>query len=202
MALARLAGCVAISASLHAAAMYGVAPLPAGLPVAGAATAPRVLQIRLASPPGPQEAIAPVEPASVPIKSGSSRRAQAPQAVSPSSGRLVEIVPPPHYYLARELDARPEPTHEIKLVFPENVPRGLTEGRLLLRLLINEDGGVDAVVVKSAEPRGVFEKSAIGAFRGARFSPGFKDGVAVKSQKLVEVNYRTEGPRAGAGARQ
>jgi TonB family protein len=69
---------------------------------------------------------------------------------------------------------------------------------VVLRLLINERGTVDEVTVVRAEPIGVFEKSALAAFRGARFSPGMRYGAAVKSQLLVEVQYRMD-PRAASG---
>jgi protein TonB len=63
---------------------------------------------------------------------------------------------------------------------------------VVLQLLINERGSVDEVAVVRAEPSGVFEKSALAAFDSARFSPGILFGAAVKSQLLVEVQYRLE----------
>jgi protein TonB len=64
------------------------------------------------------------------------------------------------------------------------------EGRVLLRIYINERGLTDRVAVVRAEPAGIFDESAIAAFGGARYSPGTLEGMAVKSQILLEVDYR------------
>lgn len=204
MALARrLAGCVAVSASLHALALQGLAPAPSIKPFADAKTTPRGLHIRLQGEPAPPAPPIPqVPPPDSAPDASAIRPAQVPQPAAPAQGGVAEILPAPHYFPASELDRRPEPIGNIVLVYPENAPDDIAESRLRLRLLINESGGVDTVLVASAELPGVFEESAIKAFRGARFSPGIRNGVAVKSQKLVEISYGVATPRAALSDRQ
>ncbi len=109
-------------------------------------------------------------------------------------------VPSPRYYLGSELDQRAIPLQAIEPEYP--VAAGVRNGALMLRLLIDEHGRVDDIIAARAEPEGVFESSARSAFAGARFSPGVREGVPVKSQLLVEVNYRhrTGDPAARSGA--
>lgn len=100
------------------------------------------------------------------------------------------VLPAARYYLASELERQPTPQQPVE---PENpAESGSREGIVVLRLLINERGTVDEVTVVRAEPSGVFEKSALAAFGSARFSPGMLSGAAVKSQWLVEVQYRLD----------
>lgn len=104
-----------------------------------------------------------------------------------AAGRLL---PAQRYYLASELDRPPSPLQPVE---PENpVESGSREGYVVLHLLIDERGSVDEVAVLRAEPSGVFEKSALAAFGSARYSPGIRSGAAVKSQLVVEVQYRLE----------
>lgn len=104
------------------------------------------------------------------------------------------------YYLGSELDQRAVPLQAIEPEYP--AAAGAREGALVLRLLINEHGRLDDIAVVRAEPEGVFESSARSAFAGARFSPGVREGAPVKSQLLIEVNYRprTGDPVARSGA--
>ena len=66
---------------------------------------------------------------------------------------------------------------------------GLTEGSVVLRLLIGKSGTVDEVTVVRSHPKGLFERSAVAAFSAARFSPGKVLGVPVKSQVTIEVHF-------------
>lgn len=90
-------------------------------------------------------------------------------------------------YRAVGLNPPPRPLHDIDPEFPSDA--GLREGLVAIRLLIDEKGIVDDVVVIRSSPRGVFEDSAIQAFRSARFSPGMFLGIPVKSQLVVEVEF-------------
>ncbi|HKW36937.1 MAG TPA: energy transducer TonB, partial [Burkholderiales bacterium] len=62
-------------------------------------------------------------------------------------------------------------------------------GRVVARVLINELGSADRVVIESADPPGVFENSVVSAFGRARYRPGTLAGRAVKSQMRVEVSF-------------
>ena len=97
-------------------------------------------------------------------------------------------MPAPRYYLTSELDRNPVPLQPVEPESPAEA--GSAEGTVVLRVLIDERGEVDDVTVVRAQPQDVFEKSAIAAFSRTRFSPGMLYGVPVKSQILVEVQFR------------
>ena len=64
----------------------------------------------------------------------------------------------------------------------------------MLRLYIDEHGSVDSVTAESAERSGAFEAAAREAFGAARFLPGIKDGVPVKSLVRLEVLFGSPHP--------
>ncbi|HYL88940.1 MAG TPA: hypothetical protein VEU32_09250 [Burkholderiales bacterium] len=93
------------------------------------------------------------------------------------------------YYNARELDRRAEPLEEVPLNNPRIGPEPGRAVKVILLLLINDSGGVDSVATLEAPPAGGFAEMARAAFTTTRFSPAFKDGRPVKSQKVVEILY-------------
>ena len=72
---------------------------------------------------------------------------------------------------------------------------------MVLRLFINEIGGVDRAEILSSTPPGLFDASALDAFAAARYVPGYVAGVAVKSQMTVEVKYRSVGSGVESSSR-
>ena len=76
---------------------------------------------------------------------------------------------------------------DIQAEYPESA--GNQQGRVRLRLFVNENGEVDEVLVVTAVPPGFFEEAAIRAFSLARVSPGLQAGRAVKFQMVVEVDF-------------
>jgi TonB family protein len=115
-------------------------------------------------------------------------------AAAPSGGVVA-----PSYLPAEELDERPLVRTAVHPAFPPEA--GVASGRVVLRLLINEAGAVDRLFVLRADPAGVFEAAAMEAFAKAKFTPGRKDGSAVKSALTVELRFG-EAPPALAQARQ
>lgn len=140
------------------------------------------------STPAPAEAraaspsvvrLVPVQPVqAVPQPSLPSERQPEPVLGSTSAGST---------YLSAGLDPPPRPLTDIDPTLPEAA--GTRGGSVVVRLFINERGGVDKVEVLSATPPGLFDTSAIEASLRVRFSPGYFSGVAVKSQVTYEVTY-------------
>ena len=95
--------------------------------------------------------------------------------------------PPPDYLGSSRLDPGPQLLEDVEPVYPAEA--GLSEGTVVLRLLIGRSGAVDEVTVVRSSPKGVFDRSAVAAFSAARFSPGKVLGVAVKSQLTIEVHF-------------
>lgn len=103
-----------------------------------------------------------------------------------------EVTPPisdPTYYPARELDVYPMPLARLRFEYPDVAARDQVSGKVQVMLLINEAGVTDDVSIVSAEPAGYFEDAAREVFKGVRFSPARKDGRAVKSRVLINVEF-------------
>lgn len=103
----------------------------------------------------------------------------------------------PVYYPARELDVRPGIKTRVDPEYPEAAARRGLSGKVVIRLYINERGGVDRVETLRAEPAGVFERSAEKAFRAARFSPAMKNKRPVGARMTIEVRF--DSPKAAPG---
>ena len=116
-----------------------------------------------------------------PVESTAAGRSAAQLPSSPA------LAPEPDYLLGARLDPGPRPLDSIEPEYPESA--NLQEGKVVLRLLISDTGGVDNVAVVRAEPKGLFEDAALEAFRKARFAPGMVLGTPVKSQITVEVEF-------------
>ena len=90
------------------------------------------------------------------------------------------------YYRTRELDVVPGIMTRTHPEFPD---MARVNGKVLIRLFIDERGTVEHVAILRAEPPSIFEASARRAFLAARFTPGMKAGVPVKSQLTLQVDY-------------
>jgi hypothetical protein len=141
--------------------------------------------------PQPAPALAP------PATPGHAR--QYGSSASYAASALPGVIAAPRYLPADELDERPQIRSHVEPAFPldANAPAG----RVVLRLLIGETGAVDKALVVRADPPGAFELAAVEAFTPARFSPGRKGGVAVKSALTLELKFG-EAPSASTGLRQ
>jgi periplasmic protein TonB len=172
--LQRLGLALAASLLAHAALLQGLAVLPgAWQPAAGfSASDPAAGLLRVMLLPGAPEA-QPAAPAKL----------AAPAAAVPRA---------PRYLAAHELDRRPQILSHVEPHFPALAL--VPTGRVVLRLYIDETGGVDAVAAESADRTGEFEAAAREAFAAARFLPGIKDGVPVKALVRLEVLFGSPHP--------
>ena len=191
----RLSVGLAFSVLTHLLLMAGMRPM------ATAYSPPRPFQVEiLRSEPVP----APDAP--VAITGTADPSAAVTASPPPTEPRSIEAPPPPNtaaapvagldlrfvtddYYHTREVDVRAEPLNEVQLVYPEPAYQRRVKGRVVLRLLINERGGLDQVSVLESEPRGTFEEAALAATWAVRFSPAKKHGRNVRSRKDIEVLF-------------
>ncbi|TEX46044.1 MAG: hypothetical protein CFR70_12065 [Rhodocyclaceae bacterium] len=120
-------------------------------------------------------------------RSGSEKAIDCCVPAMPDTARKVQRTDPFSAYARVGLDPPPVPLADIQPDYPAQA-RGV-EGVVTLRVLISERGVVDEVVVESSYPKGIFEESAVKAFREARFSPGKILGVPVKAQIVIEVDF-------------
>lgn len=155
-------------------------------------TGPRAGDSPVAGPPAPA---APVPPPAEPPKARGSELAPA-DAKGP--------LPAPTYLHATEVDRRPAPVTRIEPKYPPEA--GNAEGKVVVRLLLDEEGRIDRIEIVSAEPPGLFERAALEAFGSARYQPALWRGMRVKSQITFEVKFlredaepAPEAPRPAAG---
>ncbi len=93
------------------------------------------------------------------------------------------------YYSSREVDMHPRALSDVVPVYPASADRQRISGKLRLLLKLQADGRVSDIEVLSATPPGVFDESALQAFRDARFSPAQKNGRPVRALVQIEVVY-------------
>mgnify|MGYP006280549545 FL=1 len=148
-----------------------------------------------------ETAPAPVIEPRKPVESKPEPKSELPVAKdvpsAPTSGIEVPFIRDPTYYPAKQLDVYPQPLTAIKLDYPESAASARVDGRVVVLLLIDEFGIVNDASIVEAQPEGYFEDAALAVFRAARFTPGQKQGRAVKSRVLLQVKY-LYGQSAGA----
>lgn len=97
---------------------------------------------------------------------------------------------PDKWYTASELDVRAEPVSRVDFAYPPNLERII--GRVEIALFIDEQGNVKKAQVLAAEPEKLFDEAALNGWRNVRFSPAMRGGVAVKSEKIVQVDFQPD----------
>lgn len=220
-ARARLGGAIVVSIALHAVALEALTQAPRGWQAgawspSGAATGRMRATLRPAmpgieatppeaffEPPAPPQASEETEtqapepePAAVAssVNDGEDRRSVEPETEQdPAELPSASVLAAPFYYPANQLDERPQIEAEVEPGFPSGA--AATRGRVVLRLYIGAHGEVEKITVVEADPAGIFEKSALDAFAAARFSPGIKNGVPVRSLLTIEVRFGVPAPQ-------
>ena len=91
------------------------------------------------------------------------------------------------YFGAAEIDRYPKLLRKVNPARPLAVSDA--SGVVTLQLLIDESGAVSEASVANADPPGVFDESAVEAYRLARFSPAQKSGENVRSRIWVKVRF-------------
>lgn len=187
---ARLLTACSMSLLLHLAVL--------GIPVNATGGAPHVVarlyaRLEPAADRGQQvreTTLAPTEKAGAPA--GADARSR-PDAVEAEAASVAGMETPPSrdatYYPAQQLDVYPLPLAPIRLHHPDSAAGLRRDGRLLLQLLIDESGAVNAASVVDAQPEGRFEAAAMSVLRATRFAPAQKQGYPVKSRVLLQISY-------------
>jgi protein TonB len=190
--VARLAAFACASVLLHALTLAIYIPEGAGNARRDGPTQPRVIRAVLAPLPPvetPSEAAAPVPPAK-----------PAPD-FSPGANEASRPLNPNKWYAASELDTRAEPLGPVELEYPEALEPKRIVGHVQLMLYIDENGVVRNAEVTESSPPGLFDDAAIRGWRSVKFAPAMKNGFAVKSRKLLELDFLPEPGRGGGAIR-
>jgi len=177
-----LAAGLAVSLAVHVLVVASVRPISATSAQPGPL---RVLIVRESEASEPRD-----EPQAATAQAATpAAQAAAPRPPGAVPEPQAFGLPLDRYYTSRELDARAEPLNQPALIYPQEAYQARVRGKVTLRMLINERGGVDGVTVLEAEPRGVFEAAALEAAQALAFSPASLAGRPVKSQKTLEVVF-------------
>lgn len=149
----------------------------------------------------PITALAP-QPAATPVPPQ-----PATQEVTPVAAPAVSVAPPNQqilpqlnislsvdntYYTAKEVDVHPRALDAIQPIYPEPAAASDTQGWVVLQIKLDETGKVETVKVADASPAGVFDQSALEAFKQGKFAPAQKSGRAVKSLVEIKVWFKLE----------
>jgi protein TonB len=145
---------------------------------------PKIAPPVQAAPPAPT----PPSQITPPAETASTESQPAP-AVAPTPAAVITSSVDLTYYSAREVDVHPRALREVVPVYPDDADRRRLSGKLRLQLKLQADGRVSDVEVLSATPPGIFDESALQAFREARFSPAQKNGRPVRALVQIEVVY-------------
>lgn len=182
---------VAASAAVHTALVLGL--VPTAVPAHYAEPQALMVELRPAAPAEatvavavdrPTEHAAPQATLPEPAASRTSAPGSAPALALASLDLDID-----RYYKASEVDVRAQPINDVQLIYPKAAYEMRLKGRVVLSILINEHGTIDALSVVEADPSGFFEDHALAATRALTFSPAMKNGRAVKSQKRIEVTF-------------
>lgn len=88
-----------------------------------------------------------------------------------------------------DLEKRPEAVSQVAPAYPAELRKAKVEGVVTLVFVLDEKGRVeDPRVENSSRPE--FEKPALDAIRKWRFSPGQKDGQAVRTYIRIPMRFR------------
>lgn len=95
-------------------------------------------------------------------------------------------IPEPYYFPAKEVSETARLVSD-GVDLPPTLATLPDSGRMVILMLINEQGVVDRVKVETSELKPEMESAIRSQFLHARFSPAVKNGVAVKSRMRLEV---------------
>jgi len=113
---------------------------------------------------------------------------EPPPVAERAAGLGLLPVPAPAYYTVDQLTKSPRATSDPRLKAPESGPY-FRPGKVVLKLLVNALGTVDAVDVEKSEVPGEVAGSAAAVFGKLRFIPGEINGRRVGSVVRIEVTY-------------
>ncbi len=82
----------------------------------------------------------------------------------------------------------PERILHVDPEYPEMARLSRTEGRVILEIVVNRDGGVEEVSVRHGHP--LFDRSAIEAVKKWRYNPALQSGRAVKVYMIVVIDFK------------
>jgi len=102
-----------------------------------------------------------------------------------SPGIEMPFVRDSNYYAVAALDSPPRLLGAADVCYPQGAV-----GEVAYVLMINEQGTVDQVTVATVSPKGLFTGAAVDLCSRLKFTPGVKDGRAVRSRVRFVVGSK------------
>jgi TonB family protein len=96
---------------------------------------------------------------------------------------------PDVWFAAEELSVRAEPLTDVQIHYPPVLEGSGMTGSARVLLHIDERGLVRKAHIEASSPDASFGEAALSAWKEVRFSPALKDGMAVKSRKVLEISF-------------
>ena len=90
----------------------------------------------------------------------------------------------------KEVDQPPRPIRKVEPEYPLLARQLGTGGKVVVKFLVKADGNVARASVVEAEPRGIFEESALDAISKWQFKPGRFRGNAVATWVVLPIKFR------------
>ena len=112
------------------------------------------------------------------------------EAMRPGAGAPgVDLPLPDKWYTGLELSVLAEPLEFVKLAYPDEFAGSTIIAKVRVRLFVDERGTVQKIELVESGPHPAFDAAAIRQWQEVRFKPGIRNGIAVKSQKLLELEF-------------
>jgi hypothetical protein len=207
-AIRRIAWAFGLSIAVHAAAVALIQMQPGGISVAGSSWSVLEASIEQPTPDAGEparllpdasrEMLMPVSPRTMAaaqpgFDAGRARAAAAIEAQAApaaaggasktqASGDDMLFARDPNYYAVAALDSPPRLLGSADVCYPQGAA-----GEVAYDLMLNEQGVVDRVAVASAHPLGLSTGVAAELCGQLKFTPGIKDGRAVRSRIRLVV---------------
>lgn len=162
-------------------------PVPAAETAVPAAAVPTIMTEVATAPPAAVSPPAPAPVAELPSRPAPVAAPALPESVTPLPSDPLSTVRGPAESPIAGLDRGPRPLDAIDPAFP--AAAGARGGTVTLRLVISDMGEVESIAVVHAVPPGLFDEAALAAFGRARFAPGLRGGIAVRSEVMYEVEF-------------
>ncbi len=180
-------------------APVAVAPAPVETPATNVAEtrAQRSTDDRAPEPSAAQLDLQRQREAAKPAETGAPTTIPAPEP-TPIQQQPAVVVPVPQIKEGDvvdvgALDVVPKRTRDPRVLYPPMAARQKIETNVLTSVLISENGEVIDVKILRGDPRFGFNDVAIQALRGARYSPGVKDGKRVKTWLPQIIQFKPAG---------
>ncbi|MBN1903899.1 MAG: TonB family protein [Deltaproteobacteria bacterium] len=97
-------------------------------------------------------------------------------------------------YVLKEVDTPPQVIEKFAAEYPIEAIEKKIEGKVVLRFIVGKDGIAHEPQVDSAEPEGIFEKSALEVIAKFKFKPAIKNGKDVNCFVRLPIMFALSGP--------